>query len=86
MEPRRWPDFAAALCRLLSDTPLRRRIGAQARLTAETRFSWATIAESAFRSYQLLAPAACPAQMIAYKRLVWPCLLACSAGFRPIAC
>ncbi|HSW50749.1 MAG TPA: glycosyltransferase family 4 protein [Bryobacteraceae bacterium] len=53
-----WPDFADAVCRLLSDAPLRLQVGAQARLTAEQRFSWTAIADSAFRSYQASAPAA----------------------------
>jgi glycosyltransferase involved in cell wall biosynthesis len=46
--------FAAALCDLLADPALRRRIAAHARQTTEARFSWSAIAEDALRSYRVL--------------------------------
>jgi glycosyltransferase involved in cell wall biosynthesis len=49
-----WPAFAASLCELLGDAALRSRIGRQARQTAEERFSWTAIADSALESYQAL--------------------------------
>src|ERR1039458_8899806 len=35
-----WASFAGGVCEILSDPSLRARIGRQARLTAERRFSW----------------------------------------------
>ena len=46
-----WASFADALCEVLSDAGLRARIGRQARLAAERRFSWSAIQEEAYRSY-----------------------------------
>jgi glycosyltransferase involved in cell wall biosynthesis len=46
-----WASFAGALCEILSDASLRARIGRQARLAAERRFSWTAIQEEAYRSY-----------------------------------
>jgi glycosyltransferase involved in cell wall biosynthesis len=46
-----WASFAGALCEVLSDAGLRARIGRQARLAAEQRFSWSAIQEEAYRSY-----------------------------------
>ncbi|HTP31512.1 MAG TPA: glycosyltransferase family 4 protein [Candidatus Acidoferrales bacterium] len=46
-----WPRFADALCEVLDDAGLRSRLGSCARSTAEQRFSWHAIAESAWRSY-----------------------------------
>ena len=46
-----WASFAGALCEILSDASLRARIGRQARLAAERRFSWSAIQEEAYRSY-----------------------------------
>ena len=43
--------FAEALCDLLSDRTLRRKLAAQARQTVEARFSWSAIAETAWQSY-----------------------------------
>jgi glycosyltransferase involved in cell wall biosynthesis len=50
-----WEEFAEAVCEALLNAPLRSRVGARARRTVEARFSWASIAESAFSSYQTLA-------------------------------
>jgi len=50
-----WDGFAAAVCETLLNAPLRSSIGARARRTAEARFSWASIARSAYSSYQALA-------------------------------
>ena len=46
-----WESFAGALCEILSDASLRARIGQQARLAAERRFSWTAIQDEAYRSY-----------------------------------
>jgi glycosyltransferase involved in cell wall biosynthesis len=50
-----WADFARSVCDLLSEAALRRHIGAQARRTAEQRFSWTAIADHAYQSYLALA-------------------------------
>jgi len=44
-------DFAGAICELLADAILRRRIAEQARRTVERRFSWSAIADQAYASY-----------------------------------
>jgi glycosyltransferase involved in cell wall biosynthesis len=44
-------DFARAVCDLLSEAGLRTRMGAQARRSAEERFSWTAIADHAYESY-----------------------------------
>jgi glycosyltransferase involved in cell wall biosynthesis len=44
--------FAAALSEVLTNEPLRSRVGAHARKTAETRFSWTSIAQQAYSSYR----------------------------------
>jgi len=49
-----WADFAGALCETLANPALRNRLGRQARLEAERRFSWNAIQEEAYRSYELL--------------------------------
>jgi glycosyltransferase involved in cell wall biosynthesis len=49
-----WEAFARAVSALLGDARLRAEIGAEARRTAEDRFSWDAIAETAFRSYVAL--------------------------------
>jgi glycosyltransferase involved in cell wall biosynthesis len=46
-----WPEFAAAVCELLSDESLRLRIAAEALQTVEARFSWTAIADRAYESY-----------------------------------
>jgi glycosyltransferase involved in cell wall biosynthesis len=46
-----WASFAGALCEVLGDRSLRGRIGREARLTAERRFSWSAIQDAAYRSY-----------------------------------
>lgn len=50
-----WEQFAEAVCETLLNAPLRSSIGAHARRTVETRFSWASIAGSAYSSYHALA-------------------------------
>jgi glycosyltransferase involved in cell wall biosynthesis len=47
-----WAGFADALCEALQNAPLRARLGYEARLTAERRFSWKAIQEAAYRSYE----------------------------------
>lgn len=52
-------DFAAAVCRLLDDPALRRRLGAAARRSAEARFGWEAIGARLLAVYAaLLAPPA----------------------------
>jgi len=46
-----WASFAAALCDALEDASLRARLGREARLNAERRFSWKAIQEQAYQSY-----------------------------------
>jgi len=46
-----WPAFAAALCDVLAGVPQHARLGREARLATERRFSWAAIQEEAYRSY-----------------------------------
>ena len=46
-----WPEFASAVCKLLSEDSLRLRIAAEARQTVEARFSWTAIADRAYESY-----------------------------------
>jgi polysaccharide biosynthesis protein PslH len=53
-----WPSFTDSLIQLLSDAPLRQRLGKHARRTAEERFSWTAIAGSAQQSYRALLTAA----------------------------
>jgi glycosyltransferase involved in cell wall biosynthesis len=48
------PGFANAIVALLRDDDLRRRIGVEARATAERRFGWDAIAREALRSYASL--------------------------------
>jgi glycosyltransferase involved in cell wall biosynthesis len=50
-----WEQFAQTVCESLLNAPLRSRVGACARRTVEARFSWTSIAESAYWSYQALA-------------------------------
>jgi polysaccharide biosynthesis protein PslH len=45
-------DFAAAVCRLLEDRPLRMRLGAAARHSAEQRFGWTAIGERLLAVYR----------------------------------
>jgi glycosyltransferase involved in cell wall biosynthesis len=52
-------SFAAAILELLGDQALRERIGRCARLTAEQRFSWTSIANHAFRQYAELQRQRC---------------------------
>ncbi len=49
-------EFAAAVCRLLDDAPLRHQLGVAARATAEARFGWDAIGETLLSVYtELLA-------------------------------
>ena len=50
-----WEQFAAGVCETLLNAPLRSSVGARARRTVEARFSWVSIAGSAYSSYQALA-------------------------------
>ncbi|HTS62500.1 MAG TPA: glycosyltransferase family 4 protein [Candidatus Acidoferrales bacterium] len=50
-----WPEFAAALCQVLDDDALKCWLGANARATAEQRFSWDAIAGQAWSSYVRLS-------------------------------
>jgi glycosyltransferase involved in cell wall biosynthesis len=47
-----WTGFAMAVCQLLATAELRRRLGANARRTAEQAFGWNAIAETAIESYR----------------------------------
>jgi glycosyltransferase involved in cell wall biosynthesis len=49
-----WEGFAAAVCDALASPGLSRALGARARMTAEDRFSWKTIAEAAYASYEAI--------------------------------
>ncbi len=44
-------DFAAAVCRLLADAPLRQRLGQAARRAAEREFGWDAIGDRLLRVY-----------------------------------
>jgi glycosyltransferase involved in cell wall biosynthesis len=46
-----WPAFADGVSELLANADLRAALGARARLCAETRFSWTSIADRAYESY-----------------------------------
>jgi glycosyltransferase involved in cell wall biosynthesis len=46
-----WAGFAGSLCEVLADRSLRARLGREARLDAERRFSWKAIQEEAYLSY-----------------------------------
>jgi glycosyltransferase involved in cell wall biosynthesis len=46
-----WAGFARSVGELLSDAALRRGVAAEARRTAEDRFSWTAIAQVAYESY-----------------------------------
>jgi glycosyltransferase involved in cell wall biosynthesis len=52
------PGFAAAICDLLRDGAMRRAIAGRARKTAEERFGWKAIAETADAAYERLLPKA----------------------------
>lgn len=52
VEPDSPEELAGGIDRLLSDTDLRRRLGAQASKTARQRFSWEDVAERYLRFYQ----------------------------------
>jgi glycosyltransferase involved in cell wall biosynthesis len=52
-----WAGFARSVCELLSDGALRSGVAAQARRTAEERFSWTAIAQEAYESYLALSGA-----------------------------
>jgi glycosyltransferase involved in cell wall biosynthesis len=47
-------SFAEGICELLASPEKRAQIAIRARRTAEERFSWDSIAELAFRSYQTM--------------------------------
>jgi glycosyltransferase involved in cell wall biosynthesis len=50
-----WAAFARSVGELLSDIKLRSGVAAEARRTAEDRFSWTAIAKDAYESYVALA-------------------------------
>ena len=50
-----WAAFARSVGELLSDPALRSGVAAEARRTAEERFSWTAIAQEAYESYLALA-------------------------------
>ncbi len=50
-----WAGFANSVCELLADRELRSAVGAEARRTAEQRFSWTAIARKAYDSYASLS-------------------------------
>jgi glycosyltransferase involved in cell wall biosynthesis len=50
-----WGEFSDAVCALLSEEVLRSNLGARARRTAETYFSWTAIADRAYESYLTVA-------------------------------
>jgi glycosyltransferase involved in cell wall biosynthesis len=52
---RDWPGFSDTICILLSQTALRASLGARARRTAESHFSWTAIANRAYESYFAVA-------------------------------
>jgi polysaccharide biosynthesis protein PslH len=56
-----WEQFAPAVCETLLNPPMRSCVGARARGTVEARFSWVSIAGSAYSSYQALAARGCRA-------------------------
>jgi glycosyltransferase involved in cell wall biosynthesis len=49
-----WEEFAEAVRVALLNAPLRSRVGARARQTVEARYSWASVAQRAYLSYQQL--------------------------------
>jgi polysaccharide biosynthesis protein PslH len=54
-----WDEFAEAVARALTDESLARNLGAEARRTAESRFDWRRIADSAYDSYARVAALDC---------------------------
>jgi len=50
-----WATFAASVAELVADAALRQSAGVQARRTVEERFSWKSIADSAYESYRTIA-------------------------------
>jgi glycosyltransferase involved in cell wall biosynthesis len=50
-----WEGFSDTVCTLLSDPAFRARLGLRARRTAESNFSWTTIANQAYQSYLTVA-------------------------------
>jgi glycosyltransferase involved in cell wall biosynthesis len=61
-------SFARAILTLFEDEPLRRTLAAEARRTAEERFSWESIAEDAFGSYMQLLGAGVPAAAVSLSK------------------
>jgi glycosyltransferase involved in cell wall biosynthesis len=55
-----WEAFAGSVCELLSDEAARSSVAAQARKTAEERFSWTAIAQEAYDSYLHIRAVAVP--------------------------
>ncbi len=49
-----WDEFADAICNILEDQVLRTALEVEARRTAESRFSWAKIAGTAYEIYTFL--------------------------------
>jgi len=47
-----WAAFAASVAELLADAEFRRQLGTHAHRTAEKRFSWTAIADTAYQSYR----------------------------------
>ena len=52
VSPRSSEDLASAICRLLEDSRLQRKIGLEARKTVETRFSWEVNVMRMFELYK----------------------------------
>jgi glycosyltransferase involved in cell wall biosynthesis len=50
-----WGEFSDAVCALLSGAAVRSSLGACARRTTESCFSWAAIADRAYESYKTVA-------------------------------
>jgi glycosyltransferase involved in cell wall biosynthesis len=57
-----WAEFSDAVCTILSETALRTSLGARARWTAESYFSWTAIADRAYESYLTVAGQPSPAR------------------------
>jgi glycosyltransferase involved in cell wall biosynthesis len=62
-----WAGFARAVGELLCDAALRSRVAAEARRTAEDRFSWTAIAQGAYESYMAMAAARSPRTSSAWR-------------------
>jgi glycosyltransferase involved in cell wall biosynthesis len=67
-----WDGFAEAVARVLTDETLARNLGAAARRTAESRFDWRRIADTAYASYASVAALACAQHSMGVQRSVFP--------------